>query len=161
MWKYLGIYYLLKAVYRGHLSKTWNSSVSVHLRSFLKFWEYIMAKPLYIEPLHVKYIYISQQTWSDGWVQQVSLICFMAKWLNDNTSLLVIVNLHYIRQWRKTMYMYIVAYGTRISTSTSGAAKCHFTPPCKTSRVRWRHDIFLALLLYKIAFILLGFRRKQ
>ena len=30
----------------------------------------------------------------------------------------------------------ILAYGTRISTSTFGAGKCHLTPPCKTSRVR-------------------------
>jgi len=32
------------------------------------------------------------------------------------------------------------AYGTRISAWTSGAGKYHLTPPCKTSRVRWRHD---------------------
>ena len=28
------------------------------------------------------------------------------------------------------------AYGTMISASTSGAGKCHLTPPCKMSRVR-------------------------
>jgi len=34
----------------------------------------------------------------------------------------------------------VLAYGIRISVSTSGAGKCHLTPPHKTSRVRWRHD---------------------
>ena len=32
--------------------------------------------------------------------------------------------------------VFILAYGTSISASTSGAGKGHLTPPCKTSRVR-------------------------
>ena len=37
--------------------------------------------------------------------------------------------------YSKARYVFL-AYETRISASTSGAGKCHLTPPCKTSRVR-------------------------
>jgi len=53
-----------------------------------------------------------------------------------------------------------LAYGTRISASTSGAGKCHHTPHVR--RVACDDvTISRALLLYKIAFILLGSGRKQ
>jgi len=53
-----------------------------------------------------------------------------------------------------------LAYGTRISASTSGAGKCHLTPHVR--RVACDDvTISRALLLYKIAFILLGSSLKQ
>jgi len=65
------------------------------------------------------------------------------KWFNSlPQSIFKMIILHtQCHRSARIVKLEFLAYGTRISAaSTSGAAKCHLTPPCKTSRVRWRHD---------------------